>query len=167
MLFETSFYDLYKNIEFGFPNTQYRQHATHPISIKSINYLPFIGVKTLFIKAIAENNSKQYSPMVLFKRVNFSINESKNSSIIDSNGKKYYFEQLSLKDTNLLVRCNCGDFKYRFSYYNHKDKSLYGKVVPKYESLGLRGPINPKEVSGFCKHCIKLFEVLENLHLIK
>lgn len=167
MLFEASFSDLYKNIEKGFPETKYRQHATHPIKIMEVNWIPFLGVKTLYIKAIAENETRQYSPMILFKRVNFTLNEDRKTSTITSNGKKYFFEKLSLENNDILVRCNCGDFRYRFSYYNKLDRSLYGKVAPKYESQGLRGPINPQEVSGFCKHCIKLFEVLNNSDIFK
>ncbi len=167
MLFnETSFSNLYKNIEIGFPTTKYRQHATHSIKIINFEWTPFIGMKTLFVRGIAESNDKEYSPMILFKRVNFSLNEEKHPNIV-SNGKKYHLNKISLENNDVLVRCNCKDFRYRFSYYNHKDKSLYGKVAPKYESLGLRGPINPHQVSGFCKHCIKLFEVLENTGVFK
>ena len=167
MLFnETSFSNLYKNIEMGFPTTKYRQHATHPIKIINFEWTPFIGMKTLFVRGIAESNDKEYSPMILFKRVNFSLNEEKHVNIV-SNGKKYFFEKLSLENNDVLVRCNCGDFKYRFSYYNKLGKSLYGTVTSKYESQGLRGPINPQKVSGLCKHCIKIFEVLNNSDMFK
>lgn len=158
---ESSFNDLYSNINVGFPRTGLRQHATQPIKITELRWLPYRGVKTLYVRALAQNEGREYSPIVLFKRVNYVDENTKNAITINaSNGGKYSFEKLSLKNTDILLRCECKDFRYRFSWYNKLDKSLYGGVPPKYESKEIGPPANPMELSGMCKHCIKLIKVL-------
>ena len=164
MFQESSFNDLYHNIEIGFPNTGFRQHATNPIEILELSLLPYRGMKTLYVKGMAKNENRIYFPMILFKKVNFDLSEA---TITASTGAKYSFGKLSLEHTNVLVRCDCKDFRYRFAYYNSLEKSLYGRVPPKYESLGTGRIANPKEVSGFCKHCIKLFDVISEYHIFK
>jgi hypothetical protein len=159
---ESSFSDLYANIHVGFPRTGLRQHATQTIKITELRWLPYLGVKTLYVRALAQNEGREYSPIVLFKKVNYNVNEGdKNVATINaSNGGKYSFEKLSLKNTDILLRCECKDFRYRFGWYNNLDKSLYASAPPKYESKGVGPPANPMELSGMCKHCIKLIKVL-------
>ena len=148
----------------GFPNTRYRQHATQPIEIMEMTWLPYRGVKTLYIKGLAKNEDREYNSMILFKNVDYETNEN-TVTISASTGGSYKLKKISLEESDVLVRCNCKDFRYRFGYYNSLDRSLYGNVPTRYESKGIRGPINPTQVSGFCKHIIKLFEVLEQAHL--
>lgn len=159
---ESSFFDLYANIERGFPQTGHRQHATDTIKIKDMRWLPYRGVKTLYVKGLAQNEGREHSPIVVFKRVNYNINENDKMAVTinASDGGIYTFEKLTLNNTDLILRCSCGDFRYRFAWYNRLDHCLYGRVPPKYESKGIRHPVNPMEISGMCKHCIKLIKVL-------
>lgn len=160
---ESSLNDLRNSAIIAFPNTTKRQHATGPIVIEEFHWIPFLGVKTLFVKADAINEDRKYSPMILFKNVNYN---GRGTTIIDSvTGKPISLNKLSLSKTDVLLRCQCEDFKYRFSYYNWHDRSLYGSKPKKYESKG-GPPANPKELEGMCKHIMKLAEVIrENGHL--
>jgi len=120
---ESSVEDLYQSAIQAFPNTKRRQHATNPIVIKELRLTPFVGVKTLFIKGLAQSADKEYNTSVLFKGVNYNLDEVK---ITASDGLKYNFGKLSLENTDVLLRCPCLDFHWRFNFYNHLDKSLFG-----------------------------------------
>lgn len=153
---ESSAEELYRSAVKAFPNTKMRQHATHPIVIRELRWTPFVGVKTLFIKGLAQNEDREYGPCILFKGVNY---EGKAVKITASDGLQYNFDKLSLENTEVLVRCNCPDFFWRFNYYDHLDKSLYGTKRKKYESHG--GPAaNPLELPGMCKHIMKMTKVI-------
>lgn len=161
---ESTIPELYDSLVAAFPNTTKRQHSTQPIVIKNLHWTPYKGVKTLFVKGLAQNEEREYNPIILFKNINYKENGVK---LIANNGKEYQFAPISLEESEVLVRCNCPDFRYRFSYYNHLDKSLYGRKPKKYESKGVRPPANPKELPGMCKHCLKLTEVLRQSGIFK
>ncbi len=154
---ESSLEDLYQSAVEAFPRTTMRQHATHPIVITNLRWTPFLGMKTLFIKALAQNEGREYSPIILFKKVNYNSDEVK---ITDSAGIEFSFGKLSLENTDIVLRCNCKDFYWRFNYYDHLDKSLYGRKRAKYESKGIKPPANPLELPGICKHLMKTAHVL-------
>ncbi len=155
---ESTFIDLYASTVQAFPNTRLRQHATQPIVIEAVRWTPFVGLKTLFIKAEARNEDRQYSPMLLFKGVQYG--SGPNQLIAD--GMKYTLEPIDLEKNDLLLRCNCNDFRFRFNYYDHLAKSLYGRKASKYESKGVGPEANPKKMPGMCKHLIKMIESLRN-----
>lgn len=138
---ETNYSDLYHSTELAFPDTSKRQHISNSVVISSITKIPFIGLGTLFVKGITENN---YKPIILIKNVNYN------------NGK---INEISI-DQDILVRCNCNDFYYRFNYFDYQNKLLYGRVRKKYEAKYNPGSANPFEKPGMCKHIIKLMEEL-------
>lgn len=158
MFIETSLQALYDSAVEAFPNTTKRQHSTHPIVITNLRWTPFVGMKTLFIKAIAQSEGKEYSPIVLFKKVNYNGDEV---TITASDMREVSFDKLSMEDTDVLVRCNCADHFWRFCHYNHLDKSLYGRDRKPYESKGIGLPANPQEMPGMCKHLMKTIHVLD------
>ena len=135
-----------------FPRTRMRQHAIDPIIIEGLRWLPFVGMKTLFIKAEARNEDRHYTPIILFKKVNYNGNQVK---IMATDGKPYHFDRLSLESTDVLVRCSCQDFRWRFGHYNRLERSLYGSNPPAYRSKGIGPPANPMELEGMCKHLMK------------
>lgn len=153
---ESSALELYQSAVRAFPNTTKRQHATQPIVIKEMRITPFVGVKTLFLKGFAQNEDREYDSIIVFKGVNYG---GKQTTVTASDGLKYSFDKLSLESTDVMLRCNCPDFYWRFNYYNHLDKSLYGSKRGKYESKGGL-PANPMELPGMCKHLMKMAEML-------
>jgi len=154
---EASLTELYTSAILAFPRTTMRQHATHPIVIAEIRWTPFLGAKTLFTKGLAQSDGKEYNPIILFKNVNYNGDQV---HLTASDGLDYMFNPLSLESTNVSIRCNCPDFKWRFNYYNSlQEKSLSGRARGKYESSG-GPPANPLELPGMCKHIIKFVEVL-------
>jgi hypothetical protein len=158
---ESSVNDLFASAVRAFPYTRMRQHATGPIIIESLRWTPFLGVKTLFIKAEARNEDRHYTPMILFKNVDY---DGDGITIIASDGLEYSFDKLSLENQDVLLRCNCPDFYWRFNYYDYIDRSLYGNKRGKYESKGGL-PANPKKLPGMCKHLMKMSEALRDAGL--
>lgn len=158
---ESSFVDLYNGAVTAFPNTRKRQHAVDPIVIETLSWTPFVGMKTLFVKAEARNETRHYFPMVLFKDVDYSPT-NRIVNIRGSDGKDYRFNKLSLENNDILVRCSCPDFTYRFSYYNYVDNSLYGKKPKPYIAKGTGHPANPLQLEGMCKHIMKMIKAIRD-----
>jgi hypothetical protein len=161
---ESSLVDLYNSTVQAFPNCTLRQHATQTISIADLTWVPYKGMKTLFIKALAQNEGKEYNSIILFKRVKYI--ESGGIKIVDNIGQQHFIEQLSLNKTDVLIRCNCLDFFYRFNYYDHLDKSLYGPKRTPYKAKGTHPPANPTKSEGLCKHLIKMMEILQESGIV-
>lgn len=170
VLQESNLQDLYASTVQAFPRTTKRQYAIDPVRIVELSWTPFLGVKTLFIKGLAQSgeSGKEYSPMVLFKGVNYhQIKENQDwIEIVASDGHNYVFERLN-KGNDVLLRCDCADFRWRFNYFDHQDGSLYGRVRKKYEANVNPGSANPLELPGMCKHLIKLVQSLDHAGILE
>jgi len=159
---ESSLNDLYTQTVRAFPKTTKRQHAVDPIKITKLEWIPYLGVNTLYIKGLAQSDSgKEYEPIIVFKGVNYKPSDGAIKIEISANdGKNYLFEKLSYANNDVLLRCSCADFSWRWNFTDHVDHSLFGKKRKKYESKG--GPAaNPLELPGACKHLLKLVKVLQ------
>lgn len=164
---ETNISNLYSSAIKAFPKTSLRQHAIDTVRVENLIWMPFLGVKTLFIKGLIRNESKKYDCIMLFKNIIFKENEGKKLiKIRMSNGKTYFVEQINSNKNDVLVRCNCMDFYYRFNYYNHLDHSLYGRKRSKYEALERPNTANPTQKPGMCKHLIKMAKIIKETNLL-
>jgi hypothetical protein len=156
---ESSLAGLHDSAVRAFPKTTKRQHAVGPVVIDEFRWTPFLGVRTLFVRAEATSQSRQYSPIILFKNVDYDGDGATITASDD--GLEYSFTPLSVEDNQVLVRCNCPDFHWRFNYYNHLDRSLQGKKRAKYEGKG-GPPANPSQLPGLCKHLMKAVSALRD-----
>lgn len=166
-LTESTNAELYDSAVQAFPKTRFRQHATDPVKIVRLEWTPYLGVKTLFISSLAQNTEKgtEYRPMVLFKGVKFGDPGKGLVEIVARDNQPYAFEKLSHNGSEVMVRCDCADFRWRFNYYDWVDRSLYGNKRKEYESKG-GPPANPTESPGMCKHLMKLFTALDHAGVI-
>lgn len=160
---ESNLKDLYASTVQSFPRTTLRQHAIDPIKITELKWTPFVGVNTLFLKGLAQSNGKEYNPIMLFKGVSYHKNKDDSNwlEITANDGQNYILEKLSYEH-EILLRCNCLDFFWRFNFTDKKDESLYGRVRKKYEAKFTPGSSNPLELPGMCKHLIKLAYALNH-----
>jgi hypothetical protein len=162
MWLESSLNDLYDSAVAAFPQTKKRQHSTQTIKITQMQWVPFVGMKTLFIKGLAQNEGREYNPTIVLKRVIYHENQGQGIVPLNaSDGETYFLEKLSAEDTDVLVRCDCNDFKWRFNFFNHLDKSLQGPKRKKYEALYNPGSANPTESPGLCKHLMALTKAIK------
>ena len=163
LLNDSSLNHLYNSTVLAFPATKLRQNAVDQIKISEINWTPYLGMKTLFVKGLAqsEKTHKDYSPIILFKNVIYHNNENEKYIKITANDNiEYIFERLNYNENSVLVRCNCSDFKWRWTHTDHVDHSLYGKNRKKYEARINPGSSNPLRLEGMCKHLIKFAKVI-------
>lgn len=154
---ESSLNDLYTSAVAAFPKTTLRQHAVDPIRITQLSIVPFIGMKTIYFKGLAQNEGREYNPIILFKTVRYDSNSADAIRIVADDGSEHVLDKLSPATNEVNVRCNCPDFYWRFNYYDHLDYSLYGKKRAKYEG---NYRINPKEMPGMCKHLMSMTKAL-------
>lgn len=161
---ESSLNDLYRGAVNGFPTTTRRQHAIDTVRIVELSWTPYVGLRTLFIKGVAQNFDStpysEYKVIALFKGVTYG------SGIpVAVNGIQYLIEQLSAENDGVLVKCSCGDYNWRFRHYNFLDKSNYGRDRKKYEGAGL-WKANPLEMPGMCKHIMKMMLALRDAKML-
>ena len=162
---EASVSDLYHSTVAAFPRTTKRQHSTDSVKIIELKWTPFLGINTLLVRSVAQNEGREYNPLILFKNIQYK--EGGELELVIEN-RTYLFDRISKTDDDILVRCNCKDFKFRFAYYDKLwDNCLYGSVPPRYISQGLRPPANPQEMPGMCKHLIVLSNVLSHAGIFK
>lgn len=157
---ESSLLDLYQSTVAAFPNTRKRQHSVNTIRVQEVNFTPFLGMRTLFVRGSVSNeeNGHAYTPIILFKNVVYHPQKDQDEwiELVASDGRNYVLEMLERNVNDILVRCNCQDFYWRFNYFDHEDHSLYGRKRKKYEAAISPGSANPNRMPGMCKHLIKL-----------
>jgi len=158
---ESNLVDLYNSTVAAYPKTTLRQFATDPIVITKLSWTPFKGVKTLFVRGLAQNEGAEYSPMILFREVDYNA-KSNIVHVYASDGLPYEFGKVVLKENNVTLRCDCPDYLWRWHHTNAVDKSNYGRDRKKYVKIegSTRPPVNPSELPGMCKHILKLVKVL-------
>lgn len=161
LLDESSLVQLYHSAVNAFPNTMRRQHSTDTIKVVSLDWIPFLGMKTLFVKGRVENEGRNYDTIILFKNVNYDIQEQDRQCVHlqASDGGYYKFKKIDEGKTEVVLRCSCPDFRWRFSYYNHLEGSLYGRKPKAYKGSG-GAPANPLQMEGCCKHLMKTVKAL-------
>lgn len=165
---EASLEDLYKGAEKAFPETRKRQFSTDTIVVENLYWVPFQGVKTLFVKATVKNEGRKHESIILFKGVKYKEREGRGAvPLRTSTGKEVFVEQISAREDDVLVRCSCKDFYWRFLHFNKNEGCLYGRDRAKYEALKNPGSSNPNETAGLCKHLIKMVKILKESNLLK
>jgi len=171
--------NLDQNIQGFLPMTTKRQHATQPLTVKEMVYLPYVGTKNLNVNALvhsppnhhaqANKNEADYNTSLIFNNVEFE-NESTETNItfVAKDGKEYSMQPIDLSKNTVRVNCNCLDFYWRFKSYNAKDTSLAGRAPPAYQKApgSTRGPSNIKRVPGLCKHLLQTVEALKQAKMV-
>jgi len=160
---EATLASLYDSAVEAFPRTRKRQHAVDPVKIVGLEWTPFLGLRTLLVRGRAVNEGREYRQLVLFKGVLY--HEGGDMEVV-ADGRSHRFDQLSLDNSEALVRCDCPDFRWRFAYYNHRERSLYGRKPARYTPNGSGPPANPLQMEGMCKHLMKLAQELEQRGII-
>lgn len=169
---ETTLVDLERNIVFGFPETEKRQHATKPVQITQMKLTPYRNSTDLLADATAKSNEsgKTYQPKVLFLDVEFQNEDTpENVTFTGSDGDNYNIIPVSLSHSNVKVKCDCLDFHHRFAGRNDTSNALIGNP-PKMDKPvpgSNRPPVNPKKVPGLCKHLIKTVQAMKDAGLVK
>jgi len=160
--------ELERNIAKGFPQTTKRQHATDPVRIVQIKYVPFEANKELKVTAIASSAGKNYDTVIQFNDVEFQPEDlPTNTTFIAADNETYNILPISLSTHTVKIRCDCLDFYHRFAMWNFNDSSLYGPKMPTYiRKTTTRPDVNPLRVPGVCKHVLRTLMALRDAGMI-
>lgn len=157
---ESSLKDLYDAAVEAFPATSRRQHSTDTVRVEHVDWVPFRGLGTLFVKGLCVNEGRKNECVVLFRGVVYGEEGRGMVPVASSSGGVVHLEPLSLEGNDVAVRCTCGDFRWRFSHWNAVDGSLYGRRPRRYEASLRPGSSNPDRSPGVCKHLMKMAKIL-------
>jgi hypothetical protein len=162
--------DLSTNVDRFVPPSKRRQHATQPVQISQLVYIPAPESESLKIKAEARNfeSGKKYTPVIAFNDIAFEEEDTpQNVTFTAVDGAKYHVAPINLRRHTCRVACNCLDFYFRFAVWNFNDNSLEGPKPPPYVKKTNRPPVNPQRKPGLCKHLLKLIQELKHSRLVQ
>lgn len=158
--------ELRSNIERTFPNTTKRQHVVGDVRVTKMVYTPFAANKILQVDASTQSvGGNNHQVAIQFLNVDFTNGDVE---VTAATGQKINIQQIAVTATNVKVRCDCLDFRFRFADWNFADNSLVGNPPPPYIRITTtRPPANPLETPGMCKHVIKVFDELRRQGIIQ
>lgn len=114
---------------------------------------------------------KTYSTFILFRNVEFGVGRKRGwfalDGVFDPGSRKPIVFRPIPSHSPLRVRCSCPDFRWRFSWENHREDSLWGVKAPAYLPVSDRGPANPSKLPGLCKHLMASWAVLVKLGVVR
>lgn len=167
VLLELSLSNLRNNVKRDFGND--RETRADKVSVVNYDIVPSIAEKTLLVKArIRGEEGKNYQPQIRFTNAKFSETAQTGFTPIKAvDGTDYFVKTFTAAQTQAKVKCNCLDFYYRFSVWNHAKNSLEGDPPPPYIKKTDSAPVNPNKVPGSCKHLIKLITFLRTEQILR
>ena len=165
LLQELNANQLRANTTRGFPDTRARQHLEHTCRVTKMIVVPLQARNEVMFKfQIETTEASVYQGALVFGNLTFmdpkTLDDPSNipddwiELKISSDSSVYVDQPLKLNLNNLRAKCGCLDFYWRFARFNKRDKSLYGRVPPKYYPTTNRPSVNPMRVSGLCKHLL-------------
>ena len=165
-LLELSLSNLKNNVSRNFGKD--RETRSNRIQVSNYQAIPSVGDRTLLLKARIVGEEANYQVQIRFVNVAFANEQAAGFVPVQAmDGKEYYVKQFTLAQTQARVKCNCLDFYYRFSVWNHSRKSLEGDPPPPYVKKTDMPPVNPAKVPGACKHIIKMMTFLRGEGLVR
>lgn len=165
-LVESSLGDLQRSTERSFGTD--REDDSVPVRILDMVISP--GQETLSINAKCVNSDKgsRYDTNLVFHGVNISTDQKPGyQSFVGSDGEQYYTDPVRLTRTQVQVSCTCLDFYWTFAQWNGNDNSLVGAVPEPYTKTTDRGPRNPNQTPGICKHLYAVGKALQREGIVR
>lgn len=165
---DSTYNQLYTGIVRGFPQTDKRQNATGSVMVRKVSYVPYTNDGVLRVESEVQSGPNKYQPVIQFRNVEFQEeNLPSNTTFTAADGQEYNVTPIGLAKSTVKVSCGCLDFYHRFGTQNYSDGSLEGNPPPPYQDRDPdRGPANPTQTPGVCKHLIKLVNQLKQAKVV-
>lgn len=167
VLLELSLSNLKNNTRRAFgPKRSQKSNKTRVVNYMAI---PSVDDKTLLLKFKVTGETSPYNVEVRFTNVKFGEEGSypSMSKIVAMDGNEYQFKKFTSAQTQAKVKCNCLDFYYRFSVWNHGKNSLEGDPPEPYvRKTDYMPSVNPTRTPGMCKHIMKVIEFLRGENIL-
>lgn len=115
------------------------------------------GVSTLTFYGEVRSASRPvgYSVMLTFKGV------KPTDGLNDDEIQQGYKPKPSLAKNEVLMRCSCPNYRFRFDKSNRSHSMGTGARFGVYHRKTDRKPNNPLNLPGFCSHCLAFVEYLQ------
>jgi hypothetical protein len=114
-----------------------------------------VGVKTLSIsgEVLTLGSTEAKHVIVVFEGVQFSRYKKLGYVRYNLGGNEGWIKKPALTQNNVMMRCSCQDYRFRFQHANALVKVLFGRRK-KYKRVegSTRKPVNPDHIPGYCKH---------------
>lgn len=116
------------------------------------------GVRTLTFYGEVRSSSRPigYTVMVTFKNVEPTQN------LTDEEIQQGFQPKPSLGKNEVLVRCSCTSYRFRFDKANRSHRAGTGARFAAYHRKTDRAPNNPRNLPGFCKHLLEFITYLQD-----
>lgn len=162
LLLETTLNQLISQTDSGF-DTDRRLSATDTTSVVNIDLVPQRGKLTAKADVRGSQN-KVYQVLIQFQTVKYNPPATVDRVTFVAQEQTYAISPIDVGNSNVKVRCQCLDFRFRFAMINSADGSLFGNRPPIYRPVpgSTRGSANPAKVPGICKHIKTLMDELES-----
>lgn len=170
LLSEETYANLKKAVLSFTPKTKKRQFAVDPLKVIDMRTLAYPGTKIItFICLVSSDSGKEYKTTINFKDIEYVDRKTAGSVTFKASDKKEYtIMPIVSSKHDVRLRCQCKDFYFRFGWYNHRDKAIYGnKPAPYVRKTDYWPSVNPEKVAGLCKHIIKSFDAISDAGFIK
>lgn len=172
-LFEDNLAQLATNIERGFPRTRARQHRTNMVNVIKTEFFPYPQQFALLVKAVVRGEERNYNSRMLFRDVEYLDADSDLVvSFKATNGQDYHIVPVFRDLHGVELSCTCMDYAWRFWMQNYQKDTQFGQGPGPYRRKTPPPPegrpyANPMEVTGMCKHLIKLSDELQKTGILK
>lgn len=162
LLLETTLNQLISSTDSGF-DTDRRLSATDTTSVVNIDLVPARG-KLTAKGAVRGSENKVYQVLIQFQTVKYNPPANADRVTFVAAEQTYAISPIDVGNSNVKVRCQCLDFRFRFAMINSADGSLFGNRPPIYRPVpgSGRGAANPSKTPGICKHIKSLMDELES-----
>jgi hypothetical protein len=159
VLLEISYNKLLRSTDSKMPG---RSDRASDVTLTNTVFIPYVNDNYLEVESEARTKNGKYITRIVFENVVFK-DEGDNgmSKIISPDGTEYYFKPINKNRSDVKVSCTCLDFYYRFAAFNQRDNALASDPPKPYVKKTDRAPVNPSEISGVCKHLIRMVDELE------
>lgn len=162
LLLETTLNQLISQTDSGF-DTDRRLNATDTTSVVNIDLVPARG-KLTAKGAVRGSENKVYQVLIQFQQVKYNPPANRDRVTFVATEQTYAISPIDVGNSNVKVRCQCLDFRFRFAMINSADGSLFGNRPPIYRPVPDSGrpAANPSKSPGICKHIKSLMDELES-----
>lgn len=133
------------------------ENVSSTARITDLNLRYDAGVRTMTFYGIVhtQHNPSGYSVQISFKNV------KQNDGLTEVEVLQGFYPKPTLSKHEIMVRCSCPSYRFRFDQANRMHKAGTGSRFPIYHRLTDRKPNNPKNLTGFCKHIIEFTDYLQ------
>jgi hypothetical protein len=110
-----------------------------------------------------------YEQILEFYWVELSREKDRGHQVLvkTKSGKSGYIKKLDRRNYPIAVRCSCQDYRFTWARANQLAGAFTGPKFPAVKVKGTRGPRNPQNMPGVCKHLMGVFKELKDKGYIR